>query len=88
VKVGLVPAGQHADVYIPPHGRKKVEEEQNATQTAGIPELEVIPNAADREFSGLIEVYGTRLRIAVTSETCFSAITGTHTRVRHDYLRS
>ena len=76
VKVGLVPLGQHVDVYIPPSARKK--EDGQEEEHAG---LEEIPDASKVGLARLVEEHGDRLRIAVDSERCFVAITGSHVRV-------
>ena len=77
VKVGLLPDGQHTDVYVPPQPRKKDGEARGSGALRG---LEDIPDASSVEphHSG---AYGGRLRIAVDSDRCFVAITGSHTRV-------
>lgn len=77
-----MPIGQHADVYIPPQPRKKDGDSQGPSQTSESRVLEEIPNAASIGLGQLTETHGDRLRLAIDSERCFVAITGSHIRVR------
>ena len=87
VRIGVLPEGQSAQVYVPPQPRvsKKGKNAQDDDSQKGSPTapdtLDLIPGATYCPLSDLIQQYGKRLRIAVDSETCFVAITGSHARV-------
>ncbi|KAI0067924.1 hypothetical protein BV25DRAFT_1819394 [Artomyces pyxidatus] len=83
VRVGTVPPGTTTEVYIAPQQSKKKKakaENEEIPEPAPRTELVIIPDAAKRTFDELRAQYGDELRIAVDPETCFAAITGSHTR--------
>ncbi|KAL5495552.1 hypothetical protein ACEPAI_1015 [Sanghuangporus weigelae] len=84
VRIGLFPLGQTADIYIPPQPRvsKQGKNRQDDVQTDGsiAGALDLIPNASHFPLHELVRIYGDRLRIALDSETCFEAVTGSHAR--------
>ncbi|KAL5535246.1 hypothetical protein ACEPAF_3340 [Sanghuangporus sanghuang] len=84
VRIGLLPLGQTADIYIPPQPRvsKKGKNGQDDVQKDGSTTgaLDLIPNASHFPLHELVRIYGDRLRIALDSETCFEAVTGSHAR--------
>ncbi|KAH7333608.1 hypothetical protein B0J17DRAFT_709232 [Rhizoctonia solani] len=81
VVIGLAPDGAAA-VYFPPQmsasrkGKEKDEDNLGAS-------LEPLPpdEFKSTPLETLVELYGGSLRIAVTPETCFECITGSHIRV-------
>ncbi|CAE6468822.1 unnamed protein product [Rhizoctonia solani] len=78
--IGLAPAGAAA-VYFPPQmsasrkGKEKDEDNIGAS-------IELLPpdEFKSTRLETLVELYGGSLRIAVTPETCFECITGSHIR--------
>ena len=82
VRVGLLPEGTYAEVYVPtqPRGTKgsvtKQEDVPNNKLT-----LELVHESEKINIALLSEKYGKRLRVAVDPETCFVAITGSHAKV-------
>ncbi|KAL5534526.1 hypothetical protein ACEPAG_989 [Sanghuangporus baumii] len=84
VRIGLLPLGETADIYIPPQPRvsKKGKNGQDDVQKDGSTTgaLDLIPNASHFPLHELVRIYGDRLRITLDSETCFEAVTGSHAR--------
>ena len=85
VTIGTIPEGQNSEVFIPAQPRvkkkgKDIQDEIRQEPTIAT-KLNVIPNAKTLSLSDLEKTYDQRLRIAVDPETCFVAITGSHSRV-------
>ncbi|KIJ51348.1 hypothetical protein M422DRAFT_26765 [Sphaerobolus stellatus SS14] len=83
VIVGLTPQDGASEVYIAPQpskvksaGKKKKEDPEEEY----LGRLNPIPDAANRDLESLLQEYGTSLRVGVDPDTCFRAITGSHTR--------
>lgn len=87
VLVGVVPPGAATEVYIAPQAsakrKVKAKGEELVEETASA--LDVIPDAKSQPLDCLKRDYGDALRIAVTPETSFAAITGSHIRVGNSY---
>ncbi|EIW64510.1 uncharacterized protein TRAVEDRAFT_139409 [Trametes versicolor FP-101664 SS1] len=86
VRIGTVPPGTHAEVYIAPQAsairkaKAKATGEQAAEEVASASALELIEDATIRSLEDLRNEYGDRLRIAADPETTFAALTGSHIR--------
>ncbi|OSD05907.1 hypothetical protein PYCCODRAFT_1383895 [Trametes coccinea BRFM310] len=86
VRVGTVPPGASAEVYIAPQasairkGKAKASGGDAEGEAATASALELIPDATIRSLEDLKNEYGDRLRIAVDPETTFHALTGSHIR--------
>ncbi|KAF8687602.1 B-block binding subunit of TFIIIC, partial [Rhizoctonia solani] len=80
VVIGLTPDGAEA-VYFPPQmsasrkGKDK-DEDNIGSSLVTLPRDEF----TSTPLNNLLELYGTTLRIAVTPETCFKCVTGSHIR--------
>ncbi|ELU38518.1 b-block binding subunit of TFIIIC domain-containing protein [Rhizoctonia solani AG-1 IA] len=80
VVIGLAPDGAEA-VYFPPQmsasrkGKDK-DEDNIGSSLVTLPRDEF----TSTPLNNLLELYGTTLRIAVTPETCFKCVTGSHIR--------
>lgn len=87
VRIGTVPPGTHAEVYIAPQAsairkaKAKATGEQAAEEVASASALELIEDATIRSLEDLRNEYGDQLRIAADPETTFAALTGSHIRV-------
>jgi hypothetical protein len=83
VRVGVLPEGEHTEVYVPPQVGIQRKARKKGEDVIGEPvaALTVIPDAATRSLEDLKKEYGDNLRIAVDPETSFAAITGSHIRV-------
>ncbi|KZT06305.1 uncharacterized protein LAESUDRAFT_726133 [Laetiporus sulphureus 93-53] len=90
VRVGMVPPGGATEVHIAPQAsakRKAKTKGEKPPEALPAPEgLQIIPDAAIRPLEELRAEYGEGLRIAVDSDTAFTAITGSH--IRHPKLTS
>jgi hypothetical protein len=84
VRVGTVPSGAAAEVYIAPQAsaKKKAKAKGEDHLEEAPPVLDLVPDANVKTLDQLKAEYGERLRIAVDPETSFVAITGSHLRVR------
>lgn len=85
VRVGTVPEGVSAEVYIAPQAsairKAKAKGEEPAEESAPATGLDIIQDATIRPLHDLKNEYGDRLRIAADPETTFAALTGSHIRV-------
>ncbi|KAJ8462329.1 hypothetical protein ONZ51_g10973 [Trametes cubensis] len=84
VRVGTVPEGVSAEVYIAPQAsairKAKAKGEEPAEESAPTTGLDIIQDATIRPLHDLQNEYGDRLRIAADPETTFAALTGSHIR--------
>lgn len=84
VYVGILPPGDHSEVYIapPPRASKKssgkARETNEAEQAAS---LEPVANSKFQSLGQLKQSYGERLRIAVDSEVLRVTLAGTYAKV-------
>ena len=84
VYVGILPPGDHSEVYVasPPRGSKKnsgkTQETADADQAAS---LEPVEGNKSQALGQLKQTYGERLRIAVDSEVSRATLAGPHARV-------
>ena len=87
VRVGTVPAGAPAEVYVAPQAsavrkaRARGDAEGTPAPAASAAGLDIVDDAALRSLEDLRAQYGDQLRIAVDPETSFKALTGSHIRV-------
>jgi oxalate---CoA ligase len=85
VRVGIVPEGEYAEVYIAPQtsAKRKAKEKGKAIEKPLAPiTLQLVDDAKLKGLNELQAQYGDRLRIAVDPDTSYTAITGMHIRVR------
>ena len=84
VIVGVVPDGVQTEVFIAPQPsqKRKAKERGEDEQPVLATQLEIIVDAQARPLRELRDTHGNRLRIATDAETTFSAVTGSHIRVR------
>ncbi|KAI0935940.1 hypothetical protein AcV5_004217 [Taiwanofungus camphoratus] len=84
IRVGIVPPGAAAEVYIAPQvsakKKAKAKGEEIVEDFGPATALKTIPDATIRSLEELRQEYGGGLRIAVDPETTFAAITGSHIR--------
>ncbi|KZT74913.1 hypothetical protein DAEQUDRAFT_720101 [Daedalea quercina L-15889] len=82
VRVGVVPEGTGAEVYIAPQNSAKRKAKAKGQEIADSAPtiLHVVPDAASRPLEELKQDYGDSLRVAVDSDTIFKALTGSHIR--------
>ena len=84
VYVGILPPGDHSEVYVAPPPRvskkdlSKVGEAAEAGRVAG---LEPVEDSKSRTLEQLRRLYGERLRVAVDSEVLRATLTGPHAKV-------
>lgn len=84
MRVGVVPEGAFAEVYIAPQEKEKRKAKRNGEDPeAGVvpSALEIIEDAQVRSLGELQAIHGARLRIAVDRATTVAAMTGTHVLV-------
>lgn len=84
VRVGVLPPGEHTEVYVPPQtsAQRKAKKNGEDIVVEPVTTLSIVLDAALRSLDDLKAEYGETLRIAVDPETSFAAITGSHIRVR------
>ncbi|KAF5355772.1 hypothetical protein D9756_004049 [Leucocoprinus leucothites] len=82
VRVGTVPEGLTAEVWIAPQMSKTKKAKENGEEPVEVkpPELDLIPDAKRRTLESLKEEFGDSLRIAVEPNVIYAAITGSHIR--------
>ena len=83
VRIGTLPPGDTAEVYIPKQPRAGKKQEIGKAQGDPSPacQLERISDP-HLPLCELVAKYGDRLRVATDSVTCLFALTNSHTRVR------
>lgn len=84
VRVGTLPPGLISEVYIAPQtSAKRKAAAKGEELVEGVPpSLVLVEDARHRHLQDLKGEYGDNLRIAVDPETSFTAITGSHIKVR------
>jgi transcription factor C subunit 3 len=83
VRIGTIPPGLTSEVYVAPQtsaARKAKAKGEEYVETVA-PELGVIEGAKSRALPDLNQEYGETLRVALTPDAVFTAITGSHIRV-------
>ncbi|OCH96710.1 hypothetical protein OBBRIDRAFT_787280 [Obba rivulosa] len=84
VRVGTVPPGAAAEVYVAPQASAKRKAQSKGEEAPDEPTpvatLDEVPDAALRPLEDLRRQYGDGLRIATDHEISFAAITGSHIR--------
>ena len=88
IRVGVLPPGQHAEVYIPPQPRstKRKGTTSETVEEDTLNGLQPVDDVKTNSFENLVRDFGDRLRIAVNQETICTTITGSHIRVSPSYL--
>lgn len=81
IRVGTVPEGLSSDVFIPAQPRGSKRSKNDPENENEVVTLMPVPASEKSDLSALNRIHGARLRISVDPETCFVAITGSHTKV-------
>lgn len=82
--VGILPPGDHSQVYVarPPRGSKKDSgKAQETVQADQVTSLEAVEGSKSQSLQDLKELYGDRLRIAVDGDVLRATLAGPHARV-------
>lgn len=88
VRVGKAPTGRSTDVYIPAQprvGKRAKNSKQDGAAEEEAVKLEIIPDGRTLPLQELVDKHGNSLRVAVDTETCYVALTGSHARVRLEF---
>lgn len=88
VRVGVLPPGDHMEVYIAPQtsAQRKAKGRGEEVIDHPVAALTIVPDAENRALEDLRQEYGDTLRIAVDPETSFAAITGSHIRASYSRI--
>lgn len=84
VYVGLLPPGNHSEVYIapPPRGSKKdPSKARETTEADQVASLEPLEDSKSQPLELLKQSYGERLRVAVDTDVLRATLAGPHARV-------
>lgn len=82
--VGLLPPGNHSEVYIapPPRGSKKdPSKARETTEADQVASLEPLEDSKSQPLELLKQSYGERLRVAVDTDVLRATLAGPHARV-------
>lgn len=88
VYVGILPPGDHSEVYValPPRGSRKDSGKARETADADqVASLELVEDSESQALEQLKQLYGERLRVAVNSEVLRVTLAGPHARVRRKH---
>jgi hypothetical protein len=89
VYVGILPPGDHSEVYVapPPRGSKKNPgKARETTEVDQVASLKPVGNSKSQSLEKLKQLYGERLRIAVDSEVLRATLAGPHAKVCSEWF--
>ena len=82
--VGILPPGDHSQVYVahPPRGSKKDSSKaRETTEASQVASLEPVEGSQSHSLQYLKQLYGERLRVAVDSNVLRATLAGPHAKV-------